>query len=190
LQEFGEDDEEILTFHFKVMTLWTEDMEYYMKHKLISVYPLLPAMKRTDTAILLKAIDEMVEYYQGDETELSQQLLWFKIFLARTDTIPEEEKKKVEERLDVFEQLLEESSFAKKQRAIGKAEGKAEGELLMLRKMLVKIVTARYPALTELAQEYANHTQQIEKLDELITTLSSGLDEGRVRFLLSRSKSS
>ena len=92
----------------------------------------------------------------------------------------------MEERLDVFEQLLEESSFAQKQRAIGKAEG----ELLMLRKMLVKIVTARYPALTELAQEYANHTQQIEKLDELITTLSSGLDEGRVRFLLSRSKSS
>lgn len=186
LQEFGENDEEILTFHFKVMTLWTETADYYMKHKLVSVYPLLPAMEYTDTAILLKAIDEMVEYYQGDETELSQQLLWFKIFLARTDTIPEEEKKKVEERLDVFEQILEESSYVQKQRAIGEAKGEAK----TLRKMLVKIVTARYPALTELAQEYANHTQQVEKLDELITTLSSGLDEGRVRLLLSRSKSS
>jgi hypothetical protein len=186
LQEFGENDEEILTFHFKVMTLWTETADYYMKHKLVSVYPLLPAMEYTDTAILLKAIDEMVEYYQGDETELSQQLLWFKIFLARTDTIPEEEKKKVEERLDVFEQILEESSYVQKQRAIGEAKGEAK----TLRKMLVKIVTARYPALTELAQEYANHTQQVEKLDELITTLSSGLDEGRVRFLLNRSKSS
>jgi hypothetical protein len=82
LQEFGEDDEEILTFHFKVMTLCTENANYYMKHKLVSVYPLLPAMEYTGTAILLKAIDEMVEYYQGDETELSQQILWFKIFLA------------------------------------------------------------------------------------------------------------
>lgn len=187
LQEFGENDEEILTFHFKVMTLWTENADYYMKHKLVSVYPLLPAMEYTDTAILLKAIDEMVEYYQGDETELSQQLLWFKIFLARTDTIPEEEKKKVEERLDVFEQLLEESSYVQKQRAIGEAKGEAK----TLRKMLVKIVTARYPALTELAQEYVDHIQRIETLDELITTLSSGgLDEGRVRLLLSRSKSS
>jgi hypothetical protein len=92
----------------------------------------------------------------------------------------------VEGLVDVFEQLLEESSYVQKQRAIGKAEG----ELLMLRKVLVKIVAARYPPLTELAQEYASHTQQIEKLDELITTLSSGLDEGRVRFLLSRSRSS
>lgn len=164
-------------------------MNYYMKHKLISVYPLLPAMNYTDTAILLKAIDEMVEYYQGDETELSQQLLWFKIFLARTDTIPEEEKKKVEERLDVFEQLLEESSYIQKQRAIGKAEGKvegkAEGELLILRKVLVDIVAVKYPGLTELAQEYAIHQNDMDGLRTIIQLLVTAPDEAYARSILS-----
>jgi hypothetical protein len=154
-----------------------------MKHKLISVYPLLPAMEYTGTAILLKAIDEMVEYYQGDETELSQQLLWFKIFLARTDTIPEEEKKQVEERLDVFEQLLEESSYVQKQRAIGEARGEAK----TLRKVLVDIVNARYPALTALAQEYAIHQSDIGKLRATIQSLAAAPDEAHVRFILSAS---
>jgi hypothetical protein len=179
LQERGTDDEEILTFHFKVLTLWTEDIEYYMKHKLISVYPLLPAMKYAGTAILLKAIDEMVEYYQGNETELSQQLLWFKIFLARTDTIPEEEKKKVEERLDVFEQLSSKSCFAQKQRAIAKAEA--------LRETLVDIVTARYPLLAKLAQEYATHQNGMDKLRATIQSLATASDEAHVRFILSAS---
>ncbi len=91
----------------------------------------------------------------------------------------------MEEPVDVFEQLLEESSFVQKQRAIGKAEGKAEGELLMLRKVLVKIVAARYPALTELAQERALHIKQPDVLYELINMLLIGLNEKSIYAILS-----
>lgn len=87
----------------------------------------------------------------------------------------------MEEPVDVFEQLLEESSFVQKQRAIGEAEG----ELQALRKTLVNIVVVRYPALTELAQERARHIKQPDVLYELIHMLFIGLDEKSIHAILS-----
>src|SRR5713226_4125426 len=79
------------------------------------------------------AINEMIQYYQNDETKLGFRLLWFKTFLERTNTVPLEEKRKVEERLDTFEQLLEQSSFGMKQLE----RGKEAGELHMAQEILI-----------------------------------------------------
>ena len=61
-----------------------------------------------------------------------------------------EEKQKVRERLDTFEQLLEEDEFVQKQRALGVAEGiakgRAEGKAQALQEVLVDLVKMRYPS--------------------------------------------
>lgn len=123
----------------------------------------------------------MVQYYQDNETKLGFRLLWFKIFLERTTTVSPEEKRKVEERLDTLDQLLEQSSFVLKQRE----RGKEEGGLHMAQQILIDIVRMRYPALAELAQNRAERTIQPDVLREVISLIVAAPDEATARFILS-----
>ena len=194
-------DREILSFHFQILTLWTEDAREYLEKRIISMYPLLPTMDHADAHLLLKAIDGMIEYYQENETELAERLLWFRIFLERTDTVSLKDKREVEERLNTFEQLLEESSFARqlrerseargraegeaRGRAEGEARGKAEGEVQAMRAILVDVVKSRFPSLRGLAQECVNQTDQAATLRDLIHMIVAAPDEATARAWLS-----
>ncbi len=121
---------EILTFHYQVIKLWTLDAQEYVNAHALSLYPLLPAMECADANILLQAIDELVQYYKNSQTKLQRRLLWFQTFLDRADTIlPDEEKAKVRQRLDIFDQLLEESPFVRKQRMLGEEQGLTKGRV-------------------------------------------------------------
>lgn len=57
----------------------------------------------------------------------------------------------------------------------------------MLREVLVDIVSARYPALTALAQERAVHQNDISGLRTIIQLLAAAPDESTARFILSAS---
>jgi len=174
-------DGEVLRFRFHVLALWLLDARKYVQKHAISMYPLLPTMEYADASMLLQAIEEMVQYYQDNETKLGFRLLWFKTFLERTTTVSLEDKNKVEERLDTLDQLLEQSSFVLKQRE----RGKEEGGLQMAQQILIDLVNIRYPTLAELAQNRAEHTKEPDALREVINLIVAAPDENIARFILS-----
>lgn len=190
------DDEELLTFHFKVLPLWTLNAREYLNRHVVSMYALLPTMQHANAEILLQAIDDMVKYYKDDESKLGRQLLWLKILLHRAETVPMQDKHIIEERIDTFEKLFEEDEFVRKQRMLGErigfskgkeegiSIGKEEGEVQAAQHILVDIVSGRYPDLREMAQQKAGRTKNVEVLREVIRLLSVASSEEMVRVIL------
>lgn len=210
------DDEELLTFHFKVLPLWNLDAREYVEKHAISMYALLPTMQHANAEILLQAIDDMVEYYKDDESKLGRQLLWLSILLHRAEIVPMQDKHIIEERIDTFEQLLEEDEFVRKQRTLGervgfsrgkeegfskgkeegfsrgteegfsrgKEKGIIEGEIHAAQRILIEIVSRRYPDLRDMAQQKAARTKNVDVLYEVIGLLSVAPSEEMVRFIL------
>lgn len=192
LQEMS-GDEELLKFHFRVLPLWTLDARHYVQEHAVSMYTLLPAMRNADAGLLLQAIDDLVEYYKHSEAKLARRLLWLGTFLRRAEILPSQEKQKVKERLDMFEDLLEQDEYVQKQRALGEEIGLArgeeiglaKGEVLALQRTLVDIASRRFPALTELARQRAERTKQVDALSEIIGLIAVAPNEEMVRIILS-----
>jgi hypothetical protein len=162
------DGEEVLTFHFHVIALWTLDARYYVGRRVVSMYALLPAMQGATYNILKQALDEMKEEYHGQRRRLAEQILLFDTFLQRADIVSSEDKHKIEEYMDMFNSLLEESSFVRKKRA----EGKIEGAMEALRQVIVEFVQTRFPALTVLAQQQVIHVNEPQRLHALFMQLA------------------
>lgn len=110
--------------------------------------------------------------------------------------ITPEDKSKVQERLDVFDQLLEEDEYIQQQRALGReeglAEGKAEGLAEGLAKAkqiaeeaLVTVVQIRFPSLKTLAQRKAKLTPRAEDLSAMTNAIVAATDESAARVILS-----
>jgi flagellar biosynthesis/type III secretory pathway protein FliH len=111
--------------------------------------------------------------------------------------ITPEDKNKVQERLDVFDQLIEEDEYIQQQRALGReeglAEGKAEGvaegetkgEIRATRSFLVYVTNKRFPSLVELAQQKAERTTQLSTLNEIIRLIDNAPDEAIAQYILS-----
>jgi flagellar biosynthesis/type III secretory pathway protein FliH len=156
-------------------------------------------MQSVDAATLLQAIDELVEYCKGDEVKLDRRLLWLSTFLRRAEVMPPLEKQRVQERLKMFDELLEQDEFVKKQRERGLQEGLQkglqeglqkglqEGQIVAYQKMLVDIVKNKFPSLEDLAQRRAAQTSQLDALGEVINLVSAVNDENTARFILNPS---
>src|SRR5437660_12507266 len=156
------------------------------------MYPLLPTMQGANALLLKQAIGELAMIYREDEITLPQQFIWMQLLVARADTISAEEKSKIQEQLNMYDRLWEDNPKIKKIRADSKAEGivegmvkgKAEGEIATLQKMLVHIVSLRFPALTELVQQRVKQLNKSEELDRLVERVVTAPDEATVRWLL------
>lgn len=172
---------ELLTFHFLTVPLFSLDAERYVREHCVSMYPLLPTMQGANAALLKQAMDELAMLYREDEITLAQQFIWMQLLLARTDTISAEEKSKIQEQLNMYDRLWEDNPRVKKIRADSKAEGKAEGEIATLQKMLVHIVSLRFPALTELVQQRVKQLNKPEELDRLVEQAAIAPDEATAR---------
>jgi len=104
------------------------------------MYPLLPAMRNVDHKLMQRVMDELKKLYKDDEVTLAQQLVWMELLLARTDTVPVEEKEKIRRSIKMYDPLWEEHPKVRQIRAEseakgeakGKAEGIVQGELLTL----------------------------------------------------------
>jgi hypothetical protein len=83
------------------------------------------------------------------------------------------------------DELLEQGEFVRKQRALGREEGRVEGAVRASQRMLVNIVRSRFPALVELAQQKANRMYQVAGIEEIAMLLASIADEGMARKILS-----
>lgn len=172
---------EILVFHFQVFPLWELDAEQYVREHAVFMYALLPTMDGADAHLLNQAIDEMIEYYKDDAEQLGQELKWMGIVLRRADIVPLEDKHKIEERLNMYDNLIEQDPKMKKMRA----ESEAKGELRASQRMLVKVVNARFPALAELARQQVKHIDNPDTLDLLAQKIVTAPDENTARWLLS-----
>ncbi len=189
-------NEELLVFHFRVIEIWSLDARKYIARREISMYPLLPAMSNADAELLLQAIDELVARYKYNEAKLARRLLWLSVFLYRTQMVSSQDKKKVRERLDAFEYLLENDEFVQKQRALGfsqgeekgkiegKIEGRVEGEIAATRQVLQTLVKKLYPSLAVLAEQRVEQTQKVDALRTVIGLIVEAPDEATARAVL------
>ncbi len=112
--------EEVLTFRYRVIALWKLRARSYLNRRVVGMYALLPTMRGATYELLKQALDEMKAFYGENRRRFAEQLLLFDTFLQRTDTISIVDKCKVQEHLDMFDSLLEESRIVKKKAAEAK----------------------------------------------------------------------
>ena len=120
-------NEEILTFHFQTLPLFTENAERYIREHIVSMYPVLPVMRGINHVLMQQVMDELAELYRGDEVSLSQQFVWMQLLLERTGTISPQEKVKIKEALKMYDSLWNDHPRVQKILAEGKAQGLEQG---------------------------------------------------------------
>lgn len=119
----------ILKFYFRQLSLWKLNANYFVRRHIVSMYALLPTMQGANRDMLLSAIDELAKYYVGNDVQLAHHLKWLGVMLRRSETIPLDDKESVQERLDMWNSLLEQDEYLQKfiaRRAEKKAEEIAE----------------------------------------------------------------
>jgi flagellar biosynthesis/type III secretory pathway protein FliH len=135
-----------------------------------------------------KAIDEMVKYYKGNDTKLAEELRWIGIALRKVKTLPRTEKREIQERLNMWDDLMERDpkmrKIRKESKAQGLAEGKAQGLAEGLQKAVITVINLRFPPLSELAQQKVTRVQKPETLNLLLDKVATVSDEDTVRMLL------
>ncbi|HEV7234855.1 MAG TPA: hypothetical protein VGN15_01655 [Ktedonobacteraceae bacterium] len=196
--------QELLLFHFRMLPLWQLKAERYLNEHAVLMYSLLPSMEGANTRLLSKAIDEMIEYYQDDQTTLAQELRWMGIVLRRADTVPIADKRQIEERLNMYDDLFEKDPKMRRIRAESKAEGRAEGEAAGeargeakgeargeakgkaegLQLALVTVIEERFPPLAELVQGKITRIDRPDALRLLLKGIAAAPDEASARLLL------
>ncbi len=179
-----DEDGDILTFHFRVFPLWQLQAERYVHNHAIVMYALLPTMEGADAALLHKAIDEMVEYYKGNDTKLAQELRWMGIVLRRVKSISHAVKREIQERLNMWDDLMEKDPKMRKIRRESEAKGRTEGLVEGLRQAVITAVRLRFPHLIELAQQRVVQINRPDKLNLLLDQITIAPDENAARSLL------
>jgi hypothetical protein len=182
----------ITTFNYHIIPLFMLNAEQYLREHIVCMYPLLAVMKGANRRLLKEAIEELAKVYRHDKETLGDFFAYMVVLLERSSTMTRLEKQKAKEELNVYNSLWDRSPIIQQMRAAskaegweeGKAEGKAEGELLLAQRMLVNIVNARFPKLTELAQQKAGQMQNAGLLERLVQQVAVASDEDIARSLL------
>jgi hypothetical protein len=169
-------EEEVVTFHFHTLPLFTLEAERYIQEHITCMYPLLPAMQGTNAEIIAQAMAELAALYREDEVSLSQQFVWMELLLERTTTIPLAEKAKIQERIKVYDPLWDEHPKVKK---ILK-----ESKVQTLQEAIVNLVRARFPNLAEQAQKRVEQIDSPDALNFLLVEIGSAADETVARHIL------
>ena len=173
-------DEIILTFHFRVLQLWTLDARHFVQNRIIAMYTLLPAMKNVNATLLIEAINEFKTRYTS--SQFGEHLARFKTILERSKTISEQEKKIVEEHVKEYNSLLEESPFFQnlvRQKNI-------ETNLRTAQQIVTTFLDARFPDLIEFAQQRVTLVRDIDSLNQLVKQLAIAPNEMVVKELLDK----
>ena len=100
-------EETLLIFYYRTLCLWKLSAEKYIRERILCMYSLLPAMNGASARVLIQAINEMAEYYEGNNLGLSGELIRFGLLLSRAERISPAEKHQVEEKLSMWDNLIE-----------------------------------------------------------------------------------
>lgn len=166
--------ETLLVFQHQVLRLWTLEAEQYIRRRAVSMYTLLPAMKGANAPMLLQAVEEMEQEYKG--LHLARHLVRFRTILRRSKTLSEQDKQIVEERLHMYDSLLDEDPEI--QELVAKAELRGQ------QKAVIDIIEMRFPALTEEAQEKVARLNKADQLSQLMKQMVMAPDEAKARWAL------
>ncbi len=181
---------ELLLFHFQVFPLWQLHAEQYIREHALFMYALLPTMEGANADLLNTAINEMIEYYKDDNERLARELRWLGIVLRRADTVVLNEKRIVEERLNMYDDLMERDPKMMRIRAEseakGKLQGEIEGEVKGLQKAVIAMVKSRFPNITELARQKIVKIESLSEFDIFLDEVMNMSNEKAVRLLLEK----
>lgn len=179
-----------LEFQHGVLRVWELEAERYLRRRVACMYTLMPAMKGVSAAMLLQVIAEMERLYQGED--LRRHLVRFRTLLRRSRTLSEPEKQQVEERLRMYDSLLESDPYfqerlrkAEKARQQAREEGLQQGLQQGLQeglregqqKNLIELIGLRFPALKELAQQRVPLFTTDDELLQLMQRIVMAPDE-------------
>ena len=174
-RETGGDGEEILTLHYRVIALWTLNAREYVQNRIIGMYTFLPGMKGANAPLLLQAIKDMEQRFA--RPQFIRHLRRFRRILRRSNMVSAQDKQTVEAHMDIhYDSLVDEDPEVQERVARGKIE--------MAQKMIVGLVEARFPALTELAQERITLIRDTDTLSRLAKQVATVPDEATARWLL------
>src|SRR3989440_949734 len=174
-RETGGDEEEILTLHYRVIALWTLDAREYVQKRIVGMYTFLPGMKGANAPLLLQAIKDMEQRFA--RPQFVRHLRRFKRILQRSSMLSAQDKQIVEAHMDIhYDSLVDEDPEVQERVAKGKVE--------MAQKMVADLVEARFPALSELAQERVTLIRNTGALSQLIKQVGTVPDEATARWLL------
>ena len=82
----------------------------------------------------------------------------------------------MEDRLRMYDSLLEQDSYVHEQRDRGRTEGQ--------QKALLDLIEVRFPALVEMAQQQVAHLNKSDELSRLMKQIALASDEATARWLL------
>ena len=139
-----------------------------------------------------KAIAEMVEYYQGSDVKLAREIRWLGVMLRRAEILPLAEKQEIEERLNMFDDLMERDPKMRKIRAESEARGEARGlakgetrgKAEGLQEAVVTVVEGRFPPLADLARQKVRRINGPDALSLMLKSLAAAHNEAAARTLL------
>ncbi len=171
----GDEEEEILTLHYRVLALWTLDAQEYVKKGIIGMYTFLPGMRGANAALLLQAIEDMQHRYP--RPLFVRHLRRFKKILQRSGTVSAQDKQIVEDKMhEHYDSFVDEDPEVQ--------ERVARGKIQIAQKMVVGLVEVRFPALTELAQARVTQIRNTDALDRLAKQVATVPDETTASWLL------
>ena len=102
---------ELLRFSYQEVCLRTLDARTFVASRAVPLYGLLPAMDGTSEELLLKALEDMLQYYRGEQDHLRDELLCFQTLLQRAKRLPDPELQSVLRRIRMFDPLLEDDPW-------------------------------------------------------------------------------
>ena len=181
-------DKELLRFSYQEVSLRKLDARTFVQSRAIPLYGLLPAMGCTSEKLLLEALEDMLQYYRGDEDHLRDELLCFQTLLQRARRLPEVELQNVLRRIRMFDSLLETDpwvqEYGEKREAKGEARGEARGKAEGIRQSIEMVVQTRFPHLLDLAVDRVSRLQDPEALQRVLVAMSAAQNERKAqRFL-------
>ena len=107
---------------------------------------------------------------------MARHLVRFRTILRRSKALTDQDKLIVEERLHMYDSLLDEDPEIQ--------ERVAKAELRGQQKAVIDIIEMRFPALIEEAQEKVAHLNKADQLSQLMKQMVLAPDEAMARWAL------
>ena len=169
---------ELLTFHYRVIALWTLEAREYVEKRAIAMYTFLPGMKGANVALLKEAIDGMKQRYT--QKQLARHLTRFRTILHRSTMLTEADKQLVEDYMQSYDSLLDSDPYIQ-QKLAKKA---IESEIGALQQVALEAIEEQFPALIDQARERVIQVKQPDLLRLLVKQIYKAPDEKTARWLL------
>lgn len=180
--------EVLLAFRFRTLCLWKLHADTFVRKHIVCMYALLPTMQGASEHLLKQAIDELEDLYRDNDKRLAREFLWFGLLLRRAKHIAPEVKRRIEEKLSMWDNLIAEDPKLKQwlnmKHLEGREEGKAEERaeaIAAMQKTVLNTLESRFPRLIEDAKPAIEQITSYDALGQLIVEISVAQDEAAAR---------